>query len=306
MKTNTFKTKLFLTLLGLASIASVDAQYWTASGGNLYSYPTATKIGIGTSTPTFGLHLLNTTFGVATGNNTVKSDGNYLSVTKWQGNGYSDMQTYITPAKIQQFDVGYYQATATYSPTQIVMRSSAPIPVYNESNITQGAVKLTTSAPSLTLRGIYWDGHSAVVNHGFTFVMNNYSKLQLTNSETVSKVYFSINESNGYMGIGTVNPSTLLTVNGKITAEEIEVKDVAADFVFDKNYSLRSLKDVEKYISENKHLPDVAPAEETCNGVNLGAFNQTLLQKVEELTLYMIQLQKQNEALQAKVDALQK
>jgi hypothetical protein len=306
MKTNKLKTKLFLTLLGLASLASVDAQYWTASGGNLYSYPITTKVGIGISAPTFGLHLLNTTFGVENGVTKVKSDGTYLSVNKFQGMAYSDMQTYITPAKIQQYDAGYYQATATYSPSQIQLRSSAPVPVYNESIINQGTVQLTTSVPSLTLRGIYWDGVSVVANHGFTFVMNNYSKLQLTNSETTSKVYFTINESNGYMGIGTVNPSTMLSVNGKITAEEIEVKDVAADFVFDKNYSLRSLKDVEKYISENKHLPDVAAAEETCNGVNLGAFNQTLLQKVEELTLYMIQLQKQNEALQVKVDALQK
>jgi hypothetical protein len=306
MKTNKLKTKLFLTLLGLASIASVDAQYWTASGGNLYSYPTTTKVGIGTTTPSFGLHLLNTTFGVENGGTKVKSDGTYFSVNKFQGNGYSDMQTYITPAKIQQFDAGYYQASASYSPTQIQLRSSAPVPVYSESIINQGVIKLTTSTPSLTLRGVSWDGSSAAVNHGFTFVMNNFSKLQLTNSETTTKVYYSINESNGYMGIGTVNPSTMLTVNGKITAEEIEVKDVAADFVFDKNYSLRSLKDVEKYISENKHLPDIAAAAETCNGVNLGAFNQTLLQKVEELTLYMIQLQKQNEALQAKVDALQK
>jgi len=110
------------------------------------------------------------------------------------------------------------------------------------------------------------------------------------------------------MGIGTANiPSdSKLAVDGKITCEEIEVKNVSADFVFDANYKLRSLKEVELFIKENGHLPDISPASETEKGVNLGEFNQTLLQKIEELTLYMIELKKEREELKSEIYLLKK
>lgn len=95
-----------------------------------------------------------------------------------------------------------------------------------------------------------------------------------------------------------------LTIDGKVEAEEIEVKNIAADFVFAKDYKLTPLAEVEAFINENGHLPGVAPAEETAKGVELGKFNTLLLQKVEELTLYMIELKKENELLKAEVSSL--
>lgn len=95
-----------------------------------------------------------------------------------------------------------------------------------------------------------------------------------------------------------------LAVDGKIICEEIEVKNIAADFVFDKNYKLLTLTEVESFIKENGHLPGIAPASETINGINLSEFNQSLLQKVEELTLYVIELKKENEKLTEKVNNL--
>lgn len=106
----------------------------------------------------------------------------------------------------------------------------------------------------------------------------------------------------GYVGIGTNNPTSLLTVNGKIECEEIEVKNIAADYVFEENYSLTKLNDLEKYIKQNKHLPGIAPASETENGVNLGEFNEKILEKIEELTLYVIELKKENDELRAKLN----
>ncbi|NOU17548.1 MAG: hypothetical protein HOO91_08320 [Bacteroidales bacterium] len=109
-------------------------------------------------------------------------------------------------------------------------------------------------------------------------------------------------KNNGYVGIGTGNPTSLLTVNGKIECEEIEVKNIAADYVFAADYRLTKLDDLEKYIKENKHLPGIAPASETENGVNLGEFNEKILEKIEELTLYIIELKKENNELRAKLN----
>lgn len=109
----------------------------------------------------------------------------------------------------------------------------------------------------------------------------------------------------GGIGIGLNVPSGVkLAVDGKIICEEIEVKNIAADFVFDKNYKLLTLTEVESFIKENGHLPGIAPASETINGINLSEFNQSLLQKVEELTLYVIELKKENEKLTEKVNNL--
>ncbi len=94
---------------------------------------------------------------------------------------------------------------------------------------------------------------------------------------------------------------------------ELKAKDVnvelnnAADYVFEENYDLKSLKDVESYVKENKHLPGVPSAAEMAeNGMSVSEMSNLLLEKVEELTLHMIQLQKENELLKAKVEALVK
>ncbi|WP_276373032.1 hypothetical protein [Chryseolinea sp. H1M3-3] len=103
-------------------------------------------------------------------------------------------------------------------------------------------------------------------------------------------------ESGGNVGIGTTDPRGYkLAVAGKAIAEEIVVKLQGnwPDYVFEKNYNLRPLADVENYINQNRHLPEVPAAKEVeANGVNLGEMNMLLLKKVEELTLYLLQQDK--------------
>jgi hypothetical protein len=97
-----------------------------------------------------------------------------------------------------------------------------------------------------------------------------------------------------------------LAVDGKIVAKEVVVTlDNWADFVFKKDYALRSLEDVEKFIDDNGHLPDIPNEKEVQSngGIEIGEMQVRLLQKVEELTLYMIQLKKENDDLKKMIQS---
>ena len=99
----------------------------------------------------------------------------------------------------------------------------------------------------------------------------------------------------GNVGIGTTIPDQKLTVKGKIHAEEVivDLNVPVADYVFKPNYKLMSLPEVEQYVKTNCHLPEVPSATEiTKNGLSMGEMQNKLLQKVEELTLYVIEQQK--------------
>jgi hypothetical protein len=103
----------------------------------------------------------------------------------------------------------------------------------------------------------------------------------------------------GNVGIGTLNPTEKLSVNGNIKCKQVEVSLTGwSDFVFDEDYKLMPLEELDQYLKEHKHLPDVPSAEEVIsNGNNLGEMDAILLQKIEELTLYVIELKKENEQL---------
>jgi hypothetical protein len=110
--------------------------------------------------------------------------------------------------------------------------------------------------------------------------------------------------SSGRIGIGTSNTSDAnykLFVETGIRTRKIKVdQTVWSDFVFEKDYPLPTLKEVEQFIEANKHLPGVPSAKEIENdGLNLGDGQALLLQKIEELTLYIIQQQKEIEALKS-------
>ncbi|WP_310379046.1 hypothetical protein [Flavobacterium sp.] len=120
----------------------------------------------------------------------------------------------------------------------------------------------------------------------------------------------------GNVGIGSANPDEKLTVKGKIHAEEIKVDLlVPADYVFQKyytgksqlksDYSMPTLTEVEAFTKANHHLPNVPSAKQIQqNGFALGEMSNVLLQKVEELTLYIIGQNKDIEELKSQVKAL--
>ena len=113
---------------------------------------------------------------------------------------------------------------------------------------------------------------------------------------------------NGYVGIGTASPAMRLDINGTLRADEFLI-DVSsgADYVFEENYRLPALPKVKTFIKENRHLPNVMSAEEMMTeGVDMGESSVTLLRKVEELTLYILQQEEKLTRLKESVNNLKK
>lgn len=127
----------------------------------------------------------------------------------------------------------------------------------------------------------------------------------ITSSVTITPLL--ITDINNNMGINTMStdPAYKLSINGGVRANEIRVEAGWADYVFDEDYNLRSLKEVEAYIKENNHLPEVPTAKQVAdNGIKVGEISALLLKKIEELTLYLIEKDKQIDKLNQKLNKL--
>lgn len=114
---------------------------------------------------------------------------------------------------------------------------------------------------------------------------------------------------NGNVGIGTITPDAKLTVKGNIHAQQVKVdlNVPGPDYVFEKNYKIKPLREVANYISTNSHLPEIPSAKLMAqNGLNLGELNMQMLKKIEELTLYLIEKDEQLNAYNKKIKKIEK
>ncbi|MCE7990557.1 MAG: hypothetical protein HEP71_01200 [Roseivirga sp.] len=143
--------------------------------------------------------------------------------------------------------------------------------------------------------------------------LSGYGGIKLFTAST-ARMYIS---DQGDVGIGTVTPTAKLEVDGnalfqgKIESTKVRVSTTPQggwpDYVFEPEFKLRPLSEVEAFVKDNKHLPEVPSAKEVeANGIDLGNMDATLLKKVEELTLYMIEMDKKLKKLEEENQELKK
>jgi hypothetical protein len=164
---------------------------------------------------------------------------------------------------------------------------------FNEDNTNYGYLKMWNYAPYAPFTNGLVIGASP--GYPIFFSTNNYGATM-----TIA--------DNGNVGIGTTLPTHKLSVNGTIRSREVIVENINwADYVFDEQYKLKPLLEVEAFIKANKHLPNIPSAKEIeKNGLSVGETQKKMMEKIEELTLYLIESNKQIESLKKQVDDLQK
>ncbi len=275
--------RLFLTLIIV----------WTI---NLFSYgqntfPSNGFAGIGTSTPAYPLTLNSPAeTGILTTSNGINI---YLSHGGWGigagklgiGNGTTPTLTvnsiFNGATSVGNVGIGTINPLFRLNVSQdLSMNADVDIAQFGISGSSDNAKRLVMG----------YDVNGA----GFGFIKAGWYQHQWTN--------LSLQPNGGKVGIGTTTPDEMLTVNGKIHAKEVLINtSILPDYVFNKDYPLMSLTEVKNYIDKNHHLPEVPSAAEVeKDGLKLGDMNLILLKKVEELTLYLIELKKENEALKKK------
>lgn len=175
-----------------------------------------------------------------------------------------------------------------------------------ESGYISGAYLDLRPSRSVNYHGSYFRIISDAVEEGNVWSLGSYINDAPT-SLNINTMKLSVS---GELNVeGTITCKEQLKVV-QVETDQLKAKNVtvdmnnAADYVFEDDYQLQSLKEVESYVKENKHLPGIPSASQMKEeGVNLSDMCNMLLEKVEELTLHLIRVEKENELLKAKFEA---
>lgn len=308
MKTTCFVIALAFTM----AFQILNAQQWTTSGNNIYNSNSG-NVGIGTTNPANKLDILAGVVNIqriSPGNNGINMYyrcAEYLTLgqTNYGFSPYIAFNAVVTTSDVSTSSnmiTPYYVGNSTTPGTGLIIRSDA------------GKGRLRFFQQNYITNAGNGDGTWNLA--GFTEVMtlmdNGYLGLGTSNpSEKLSVVGNTSVSGKVYIGSITPGANTLpysLAVNGSaiFTKAVVRLYNNWPDYVFAKNYQPMPLKDLEKYILQYGHLPEIPSAEEIQkqDGVDLGEMNTKLLKKVEELTLYVIQLQKENDEIKEELKKL--
>ncbi|MCK7556124.1 hypothetical protein MKQ70_14290 [Chitinophaga sedimenti] len=165
----------------------------------------------------------------------------------------------------------------------------------SDANITvENSYSATPSSASI---GLFQHDGTNYRGRGYAWALQPSGDLALLRRRNNADTYtdFTIQNSTGNIGIGTGNPTERLAVKGTVQALKVKVINLAnwPDYVFDSTYTLMPLPELESYISQHKHLPSIPSALEVrAQGLDLAGNQAALLEKLEELSLYVIQLNK--------------
>jgi hypothetical protein len=266
--------KLSLAAIAAVILISAHAQtlYVPSGTSGIGNNTTNSNVGIGTSSPSQKLHV----------------EGNiYLNTGSFVIN-----QTNTTSAKF------YFSNLGAYTWDLGTESGNTNFILYNRANSTYPlSFSPSSNMPTFTTDRIRLQ---SIVNGAGTVNVWDFRCRDIVDNDfgiynAAQSTYRLYINNLGNVGIGNTNPDAKLTVTGLIHAQEIKVTIDAPgpDYVFESIYKLPSLEEIKTYIIENKHLPEVPSAKEMeKNGVELGEMNMLMLKKIEELTLYSIEMNK--------------
>lgn len=165
-------------------------------------------------------------------------------------------------------------------------------------------LKIAKSHPSMAGASILIPGNSRENQGGIIFYTN--SPAPVSENQAFTGRAAMLIKSDGNVGIGTTSPKEKLSVNGKIRAHEVKVETANwPDYVFNQDYKMLGLQELDAYIRVHKHLPEMPSAKEVeANGMALGELVKLQQKKIEELTLHLIEKDKALSDTQKKLTQL--